>query len=101
MSTSYAQLLGHTQSNAKPYYNSPLDTLAFHGLNAEQRQLAESVTLAQRVNQCFEDTANAMKDSRLQARDVLHKGHKQNVMERERAAGREVRARTSSKNNHS
>jgi len=74
----------------------PLDTLAFNVLNAEQRQLAESVPLAQRAKQCFEETANAMQDSWLQARDALDKRHKQNVMERERTAGREVRARTSS-----
>ena len=37
-----------------------------------------------------------MQDSWLQAREALDKRHKLNVMERERAAGREVRARTSS-----
>jgi hypothetical protein len=41
----------------------------------------------QRVKQCFEETANAMQDSWSQARDAFNKRHKQNVMERERAAG--------------
>ena len=49
----------------------PLDTLAFKGLNAQQRQLAESVPMAQRVKKCFEETANAMQDSWFQARDAF------------------------------
>jgi hypothetical protein len=39
-----------------------LNTLAFNGLNTEQRHLAESLPLAQRVKQCFEETANTMQD---------------------------------------
>jgi hypothetical protein len=53
-------MLGHTTAHL-------LDTLAFDGLNVEQRQLAESLPLAQRVKHWVEETANAMQDSCLVA----------------------------------
>ena len=69
----------------------PLDTLAYNGLDEEQRQLAEAVPIHDRAGEYFKSTAEALQASWLKAASAMNRRHEQNVLERERAAGRAAR----------